>query len=206
MDWWNDLWLNEGFANYMQYKCVDHLFPDWNIMTLFYTENMEYSQKLDGLRSSRAVSAGTTNSTNLVELFDAISYNKAAAIIRMLNSLTGEKNFQHALVEYLNKYAYGNAKGSQLWRVIEKHAALPDGISIASLANDYITQVGYPMIYATLSRNKVTVHNQTRFFFEDGMEGGTQWSIPIYYRTDKESHAKLRWMRHGQSKGVILFH
>ncbi|VDM81350.1 unnamed protein product [Strongylus vulgaris] len=79
MDWWNDLWLNEGFANYMEYKCVDNLFPDWNIMTRFYSENIAYSQEPDGLRSSRAVSSNTSNNTNLMGLFDAISYHKVIA-------------------------------------------------------------------------------------------------------------------------------
>ncbi|PIO69425.1 peptidase family M1, partial [Teladorsagia circumcincta] len=160
MNWWNDLWLNEGFANYMEYRCVDKLFPDWNIMTRFYVENVAFSHEPDGLRSSRAVSTHTSNETNIMGLFDAISYHKAAAIIRMLQSLSGERNFQRSLIQYLNKYAYGNAKGAQLWKIVEKHAVLPHGVSIASLATAYITQVGCPMIYVTLSKNEVIVHNQ----------------------------------------------
>uniref|UniRef100_A0A158PA30 Aminopeptidase n=1 Tax=Angiostrongylus cantonensis TaxID=6313 RepID=A0A158PA30_ANGCA len=120
MDWWNDLWLNEGFANYMEFRCVDRLFPDWNIMTRFYAENVALSHELDGLRSSRAVSSHTFNQTNIIGLFDAISYHKASAIIRMLQSLTGERNFQRSLIQYLNKYAYGNAKGAHLWEIVEK--------------------------------------------------------------------------------------
>uniref|UniRef100_A0A0N4WPD1 Aminopeptidase n=1 Tax=Haemonchus placei TaxID=6290 RepID=A0A0N4WPD1_HAEPC len=165
MNWWNDLWLNEGFANYMEYRCVDKLFPDWNIMTRFYVENVAFSQEPDGLRSSRAVSTHTSNETNIMGLFDAISYHKAAAIIRMLQSLSGERNFQRSLIQYLNKYAYGNAKGSQLWKIVEKHAVLPHGVSIASLATAYITQVGCPMIYVTLSNNEIIIHNQVIPFF-----------------------------------------
>ncbi|CAJ0593765.1 unnamed protein product [Cylicocyclus nassatus] len=202
MDWWNDLWLNEGFANYMEYRCVNKLFPDWNIMTRFYSENIAYSQEPDGLRSSRAISSITANNTNLMSLFDAINYHKAAAIIRMLQSLAGEKNFQRALVQYLGKYAYGNAKGSQLWKMVEKNAALPYGISISDLANAYITQVGYPMIYVTLSRNEVTVHNQTRFFFEDGMEDDQEWPIPIHYRTDSQTESRMQWIRSDHNKVI----
>ncbi|KIH67222.1 peptidase family M1 [Ancylostoma duodenale] len=213
MDWWNDLWLNEGFANYMEFKCVDRLFPDWNIvrkpgrrcrinsveayfqMTRFYAENIAYSQEVDGLRSSRAVSVLTPNNTNIMGLFDAISYHKAAAIIRMLQSLSGERNFQRALVQYLSKYAYGNAKGSQLWKIVEKYATLPYGVSIPSMADSYITQMGYPMIYATLSRNEVTIYNQTRFFYEDGAEDDVEWPIPLHYRTSSQAESKLQWMK-----------
>ncbi|EYC29637.1 hypothetical protein Y032_0006g3090 [Ancylostoma ceylanicum] len=195
MDWWNDLWLNEGFANYMEFKCVDRLFPDWNIMTRFYAENIAYSQEVDGLRSSRAVSTLTPNNTNIMGLFDAISYHKAAAIIRMLQSLSGERNFQRALVQYLSKYAYGNAKGSQLWKIVEKYATLPYGVSIPNMADSYITQMGYPMIYATLSRNEVTVHNQTRFFYEDGAEDDVEWPIALHYRTSSQAESKLQWMK-----------
>ncbi|VDO75962.1 unnamed protein product [Heligmosomoides polygyrus] len=194
MDWWNDLWLNEGFANYMEYRCVDRLFPDWNIMNRFYAENVAFSHEPDGLRSSRAVSSNTANNTNIMGLFDAISYHKAAAIIRMLQSLSGERNFQRSLVQYLNKYAYGNAKGSQLWKIVEKHAVLPHGVSIASLANAYITQVGCPMIFVTLSNSEVTVHNQTRHFFEDGMMDDTEWPIPIHYRTDTQLAERSKWV------------
>lgn len=199
MDWWNDLWLNEGFANYMEYRCVDRLFPDWNIMNRFYAENVAFSHEPDGLRSSRAVSSNTANNTNIMGLFDAISYHKAAAIIRMLQSLSGERNFQRSLVQYLNKYAYGNAKGSQLWKIVEKHAVLPHGVSIASLANAYITQVGCPMIFVTLSNSEVTVHNQTRHFFEDGMMDDTEWPIPIHYRTDTQAESRLQWMKPNHS-------
>ncbi|VDL72833.1 unnamed protein product [Nippostrongylus brasiliensis] len=201
MDWWNDLWLNEGFANYMEYRCVDRLFPDWNIMNRFYAENVAYSHELDGLRSSRAVSSHTLNTTNIMGLFDAISYHKAAAIIRMLQSLSGERNFQRSLIQYLNKYSYGNAKGSQLWKIVEKFAVLPHGVSIASLANAYITQVGCPMIHVSMTKNEVTVHNQTRYFFQDGMSDETEWPIPIHYRTDSQTESRLQWMKVDHNKG-----
>ncbi|KAJ1353380.1 hypothetical protein KIN20_009988 [Parelaphostrongylus tenuis] len=200
MDWWNDLWLNEGFANYMEFRCVDRLFPDWNIMTRFYAENVALSHELDGLRSSRAISSHTFNQTNIMGLFDAISYHKASAIIRMLQSLTGERNFQRSLIEYLNKYAYGNAKGSQLWEVVGKHTTLPHGINIQNLASAYIKQVGCPEIFVTLSDTAITVHSQTRHFFEDGERDDTEWPIPIYYRTDAQPESRLQWMQVDHNK------
>lgn len=138
MDWWNEVFLNEGFANYMEYKCVEHLFPDWSIvsvplifnyytdaltytyfqMSRFYAENLAFSQEPDGFLSSRAIESDDDDS--LLNLFDAINYHKAAAIIHMIAEMAGQKNFQNALVEYLNKYAYSNAIGVDLWKIVEK--------------------------------------------------------------------------------------
>ncbi|VDM57202.1 unnamed protein product [Angiostrongylus costaricensis] len=205
MDWWNDLWLNEGFANYMEFRCVDRLFPDWNIMTRFYAENVALSHELDGLRSSRAISSHIFNQTNIMGLFDAISYHKASAIIRMLQSLTGERNFQRSLIQYLNKYAYGNAKGSHLWEIVEKHAVLPHGISIQSLANAYIKQVGCPEIFVTLSDMEIVVHSQAISVIDRTMilvdafdfSKSSKLNIEVYlnlllYATEEMDH--LAWM------------
>ncbi|KJH46567.1 peptidase family M1 [Dictyocaulus viviparus] len=257
MDWWDDLWLNEGFANYMEYRCVDRLFPDWNIMRRHYIENIAFSHELDGLRGSRAISAQTSNETNIMGLLEEahrmmlrcltgnmdellehnrifdyfvgrsvfLKLSNASAVLRMLQSLIGEENFQRSLIQYLNNYAYSNAKGSHLWEIVEKisallgsptksiqysptlvilvvlvaYAVLPNGISIQSLANAYITQVGCPMIYVTLSDAKIIVHNQTRYFSEDGMQMNTEWPIPIHYRTDIQTESQLQWMNVGYS-------
>lgn len=87
-------------------------------MTRFYAENLAFSQEPDGFLSSRAIESDDDDS--LLNLFDAINYHKAAAIIHMIAEMAGQKNFQAALIEYLNKYAYDNAKGVDLWKIVEK--------------------------------------------------------------------------------------
>ncbi|CAB3408473.1 unnamed protein product [Caenorhabditis bovis] len=197
MDWWNEVFLNEGFANYMEYLCVDELFPDWNIMTRFYAENVAISQDLDGYLSSRAIDS--TGDNNLMNLFDAINYHKAAAIIHMIADMAGFKNFQKALVEYLNKYAYDNTKGEELWRIVEKHSNNP--VAIPSVATSYIAQVGYPLIHLEVTNeSRIIIHNQTRFLFIEGEpvlanRVPQSWPIPIRYRTKDDDESKLHWMR-----------
>ncbi|CAD6194781.1 unnamed protein product [Caenorhabditis auriculariae] len=202
MDWWNDVWLNEGFANYMEYRCVDELYPQWNIMTRFYAENVVFSQETDGLSSSRAIES--SDESNLLNLFDAISYHKAAAIIHMIAELAGQRNFQRALIEYLNKYKYGNARGSQLWNIVEKHAKLAhSGVSIQTLSKAYISQMGYPVIHVGLDGNdKAVVHNQTRLLFTESTDKNDEsWPIPIHYRTSSDDEIKLHWLRHNDKDG-----
>lgn len=198
MDWWNEVFLNEGFANYMEYKCVEHLFPDWSIMSRFYAENLAFSQEPDGFLSSRAIESDDDDS--LLNLFDAINYHKAAAIIHMIAEMAGQKNFQNALVEYLNKYAYSNAIGVDLWKIVEKHANLQGTVSIPDLAKAYTTQVGYPLLTVERTDEGVLVHNQTRFLFAEGdkaeeKRGDWKWPIPISYRDSEHRRKKQHWIQ-----------
>ncbi|PIC54856.1 hypothetical protein B9Z55_003937 [Caenorhabditis nigoni] len=198
MDWWNEVFLNEGFANYMEYKCVDELFPDWSIMSRFYAENLAFSQEPDGFLSSRAIESDDDDS--LLNLFDAINYHKAAAIIHMIAEMAGQKNFQSALIEYLNKYAYDNAIGVDLWKIVEKHANLQGTVSIPDLAKAYTTQVGYPLVTVERTEDGILVHNQTRFLFAEGdkaeeKRGDWRWPIPISYRASDEKKKKLHWIQ-----------
>uniref|UniRef100_A0A1I7UT26 Aminopeptidase n=1 Tax=Caenorhabditis tropicalis TaxID=1561998 RepID=A0A1I7UT26_9PELO len=198
MDWWNEVFLNEGFANYMEYKCVDELFPDWSIMSRFYAENLAFSQEPDGFLSSRAIESDDDDS--LLNLFDAINYHKAAAIIHMIAEMAGQRNFQTALIEYLNKYAYSNAIGVDLWKIVEKHANLQGRVSIPDLAKAYTTQVGYPLVTVERTEEGILVHNQTRFLFAEGEKaeekrGDWKWPIPISYRASEDNKKKLHWIQ-----------
>ncbi|CAI2292767.1 unnamed protein product [Caenorhabditis sp. 36 PRJEB53466] len=198
MDWWDEIFLNEGFANYMEYKCVEELFPDWHIMTRFYAENVAFSQEPDGFLSSRAIESDDKES--LLNLFDAINYHKAAAIIHMVAEMVGQHNFQKALIEYLKKYEYSNAKGVDLWTIVGKHANLHGVVSIPELARAYTTQVGYPLVSVERNGNTIKIHNQTRFLFAEGDDlekerGNAKWPIPISYKVKDEASPKLHWLQ-----------
>ncbi|PAV83375.1 hypothetical protein WR25_16113 [Diploscapter pachys] len=206
MDSWEQLYLNEGFANYLEFQCVDELYPDWDIMSVFYGTNVAYAQESDGLTGARPVSGDDEAEPriDIMGLFDAISYSKSSAVIRMIQELVGERGFQKALIEYLNKYQYSNAKGSQLWKIVEKQANLPDGLSIQKLTDAYISQPGYPVIHVSLNTpSEAVVHNQTRFLFknndgEDSEEDDNKellWPVPLHYKTDADDEVKLQWIK-----------
>ncbi|VDM60614.1 unnamed protein product [Angiostrongylus costaricensis] len=128
------------------------------------------------------------------------STQSASVIMRMVESSLSKRKFRRSLIEYLNKYAYVNAKGSHLWEIVEKQAVLHHGISLQNVANAYIKQPGCPMVFVTFSGKELTVHNQTRYFFYHEMRDDTKWTIPIHYRTDSQPKSRLEWVRAAHNK------
>ena len=97
MKWWTHLWLNEGFASFMEYLAVDDLFPKWRIWTQFIFNEQARALSLDGLANTHAIEIPVHHPGEISEIFDAVSYSKGASIIRMLQDYIGEKNFQKGL-------------------------------------------------------------------------------------------------------------
>lgn len=91
MEWWNDLWLNEGYASFVEFLCVDHLFPEYDIWTQFVTENHCRALELDSLRNSHPIEVPVEDAADIDEIFDDISYCKGASIIRMLHKYIGDE-------------------------------------------------------------------------------------------------------------------
>ncbi|CAD5207452.1 unnamed protein product [Bursaphelenchus okinawaensis] len=198
MKWWNDLWLNEGFANFMEFLCADALHPDWNMMTTYFLDNHLYSTQMDGFHTSHSISTEVEDPNQISSLFDAISYNKGSAILKMVSALTGPNAFQRALQQYLKAYEYNNAEGIDLWNIVQQHANLNVNLTINKLAADWTTQVGYPFIRVSLNEDgtKMTIHNQSRFLYleEERYPNVTErWSIPVMYRSSAIKVPRLTW-------------
>ncbi|MDZ4260637.1 MAG: M1 family metallopeptidase [Candidatus Sungbacteria bacterium] len=118
MDWWNDLWLNEGFASWIEYLAVDHLFPEWDIWTQFVASDFSAALDLDGLKNSHPIEQEVGHPDEISELFDAVSYSKGSVVIRMLQNYLGKEVFAAGLHHYLTRHAYGNAKTSDLRKAL----------------------------------------------------------------------------------------
>uniref|UniRef100_A0AC35TFT3 Aminopeptidase n=1 Tax=Rhabditophanes sp. KR3021 TaxID=114890 RepID=A0AC35TFT3_9BILA len=200
---WNDLWLNEGFCNYMQYICGDALYPEWKVMDLFYQENFVYSMHMDGLLSSHAVSTPVENPAEISSLFDHISYQKGAIVIGMMRKLSGPVAFQNALKEYLVEFAYKNVDSNDLWRMLQKHVDISADVTIKEMAEAWTLQTGFPMVYVTHGRasSEIVVHNQTRFLYLENdrkVTGITEWPIPVHFVTDSIKDSRMAWLKPGQ--------
>ncbi|XP_052246472.1 endoplasmic reticulum aminopeptidase 1-like isoform X2 [Dreissena polymorpha] len=200
MDWWDDLWLNEGFASYVEYLGTDIVDHDWRMGDQFVTDALLRAAYLDSLANSHPISQPVSDPGQINELFDAISYSKGASIIRMLNNYIGEDVFKAGLVSYLNKYNYGNAQTQDLWSSLSEaasHAKL--NTNVTRLMNTWTGQTGYPVVKVTRSRDKMTL-TQSRFLLNTSPNAqngtpspyGYKWEIPFCYTTQTEPERPVK--------------
>uniref|UniRef100_A0A8C4L0C6 Aminopeptidase n=1 Tax=Equus asinus asinus TaxID=83772 RepID=A0A8C4L0C6_EQUAS len=119
MEWWTHLWLNEGFASWIEYLCVDHCFPEYDIWTQFVSADYTRAQELDALDNSHPIEVSVGHPSEVDEIFDAISYSKGASVIRMLHDYIGDKDFKKGMNMYLTKFQQKNAATEDLWESLE---------------------------------------------------------------------------------------
>jgi puromycin-sensitive aminopeptidase len=187
MEWWNDLWLNEGFASWIEYKAVDYLFPEWDMWTQFTFADLGPAMALDGLRHTHPIEAEVKTPHDINELFDAISYSKGASIIRMLEQFLGEETFRRGLVHYLSKHEYGNARTEDLWASLAEVSGQP----VKTIMDTWTKQPGYPYIEvqerASQDGQRALALSQRRFFYDHdpGREesDASLWRIPMGIKT-----------------------
>ncbi|RYR42255.1 hypothetical protein Ahy_A08g038721 isoform B [Arachis hypogaea] len=172
MEWWTDLWLNEGFATWVSYLATDSLFPDWKIWSQFVNESTE-GLRLDGLAESHPIEVEVNHAGEIDEIFDSISYRKGASVIRMLQSYLGAESFQRSLASYIKKHAYSNAKTVDLWNALEEGSGEP----VNKLMSSWTKQMGYPVVSVKVNNQKLEF-NQSQFL-SSGANGEGQWVVPV---------------------------
>lgn len=184
MEWWTHLWLNEGFASYIEYLAVDHMFPSWNIWTQFLHADMRRALTMDGLKHTHSIEVEVHHPSEIAAVFDAVSYSKGASIIRMLAEYLGERDFRDGLRHYLKKHRYGNTETKDLWQALQKVSGKP----VAALMAAWTGVAGYPMLTISESASHLTLE-QSRFFASplSAKENRTKalWRIPVQMMTNK---------------------
>lgn len=165
MAWWDNLWLNESFANMMEYFCIDHLHPDWNVWEDFFTSDALAALRRDALAGVQSVQQEVNNPVEIAMLFDgAIVYAKGARLMLMLMRLMGEKKFLSGLKQYFKKHKYSNTSGDDLWAALQDYAEF----NVKEFMDAWILQPGYPML---------TDGAQQRFLLSGGTDD-TKWPLP----------------------------
>lgn len=145
MDFWEGLWLNEGFATWMSWHSCDTFFPEWKVWQTYVIDSLQAALSLDSLRSSHPIEVPVKKVDELNQIFDAISYSKGSSVLRMISKWLGEDTFLEGVRRYLKKHAYGNTKTSDLW------ASLTDasGRDVSAVMEAWTKKVGYPVISVT---------------------------------------------------------
>eukprot|EP01087_Luapelamoeba_hula_P011055 TRINITY_DN2978_c0_g1_i2.p1 TRINITY_DN2978_c0_g1~~TRINITY_DN2978_c0_g1_i2.p1 ORF type:complete len:911 (-),score=164.43 TRINITY_DN2978_c0_g1_i2:27-2624(-) len=177
MEWWTHLWLNEGFATWIEYLCVDYCFPEWDIWTQFVTNDLGRAFALDGLKSTHPVEVEIYDASEIDEIFDAISYSKGSSIIRMLAAYLGEASFKKGLNFYLNKHQYGNAVTEDLWQAL---AGASDK-DVRALMETWTKQDGYPVVTVDVGDSEGTFKLTQSRFLASGPESSDKstWWVPV---------------------------
>jgi tricorn protease interacting factor F2/3 len=173
MKWWDDLWLNESFATFMGHKAVDTAYPQWTVWQDFVRTQTSGAMGRDSLRGTHPIEARVKDPAEIEELFDEISYGKGASILRMIEAYIGPDSFQKGVGNYLQKFRYSNASGHDLWT----HLQEASGTEVSRIMEAWISKLGFPVITATLSGNKLVLE-QERFLQAGGIEKQT-WPVPI---------------------------
>ncbi|MDP4038415.1 MAG: M1 family metallopeptidase [bacterium] len=211
MDWWTDLWLNEGFASWIEYLAVDHLYPEWQVWSQFVANDYNSARKLDSLANTHPIEIEVNHPGEISEIFDTISYQKGASIIRMLYEYLGENKFRKGLVSYLKKYAYKNAKTIDLWAELEDVSKKP----VKKIMSKWTKTSGLPLV--SIDESKV---KQQRFFVNPKQAEVYQtWPIPLNITTDKKglnflinkkqdkfvNLAKFSWIKPNSGQSTFCF-
>jgi puromycin-sensitive aminopeptidase len=184
MEWWTHLWLNEGFASYIEYLAVDHLFPKWDIWTQFLTMDFQRGMAKDGLLHTHPIEVDVHDPNEIDEIFDDISYRKGSSIIRMLADYLGERSFRLGLQHYLEKHKYKNATTDDLWESLEKVSKKP----VKEIMSSWTRQAGLPLVSVSW-KDKEYTFSQERFFrnpSQRGRDAQRLWPIPFSILTDKK--------------------
>ncbi|XP_063314909.1 puromycin-sensitive aminopeptidase [Pelobates fuscus] len=206
MEWWTHLWLNEGFASWIEYLCVDHCFPEYDIWTQFVFADYTRAQELDALDNSHPIEVNVGHPSEVDEIFDAISYSKGASVIRMLHDYIGDEDFRKGMNQYLTKFQEKNASTEDLWESLEQASGKP----IAAVMSTWTKQMGFPLIYVDSEQNedsRVLKLSQKKFCASGPHLGEDcpQWMVPINICTcEAPSSSKLKILMDKPETTIVL--
>ncbi|XP_074526657.1 endoplasmic reticulum aminopeptidase 1-like [Halichoeres trimaculatus] len=215
MEWWNDLWLNEGFAKFMEFISLDITYPELQVDDFFLGKCFE-AMEVDSLTSSHPVSTPVENPTQIQEMFDDVSYDKGACILNMLRDFLTPEAFEIGIIRYLKRYSYQNTINSHLWESLtdicnsddlneggKKHREFcsksnlqsaaskwfsGDELDVRTIMDTWTLQEGFPLVTVEVRGREVRL-SQERYLKTDdpSLTEGFLWQIPLTYMTSASS-------------------
>ena len=160
MDFWDGLWLNEGFATWMSWYSCNIFYPEWKVWESYVTDNLQSALGLDSLRSSHPIEVPVKRADEINQIFDDISYAKGSCVLRMISKHLGEETFMEGIRQYLKKHAYGNTTTGDLWAALSKAS----GQDVERVADIWTKSVGFPVVTVTEDAKESSIHVQQNRF------------------------------------------
>jgi aminopeptidase N len=184
MKWWDDIWLNEGFATWIANKPVGEWRPDWNVH-LEDAADTQAALGLDSLRTTRAIHMNVEAPDEINQVFDAIAYEKSAGVIRMVEAFVGAEEFRKAVASYIAKYAYSNAAGQDFWTEVARVTGRP----VDRIMRSYVDHPGVPVIAVRnrcVGGNTEITLSQQRFTGTPGAPTppSDPWTVPVCFKAN----------------------
>lgn len=178
MEWWNYLYLNEGFATLMgEVIIADKVFPEFKPKSDFIGDHLNQALALDAKRSSHPIEVDCPTAAQINQIFDSLSYAKAASVLRMLSDYVGEERFLKGVSVYLQNKLYSNGTSKDLWEGISRAT----GLDIVNLMENWVTKIGFPVLTVTETPAGIQVRQDR--FLETGIaeraENETLWNVPL---------------------------
>ncbi|TRX97828.1 hypothetical protein FHL15_001038 [Xylaria flabelliformis] len=164
MDWWEGLWLNEGFATLMSWLSCNHFYPEWRVWENYVADNLQSALGLDSLRSSHPIEVPVKRASEVDQIFDAISYSKGSCVLRMISTYLGEDIFLEGVRRYIKKHAYGNTQTDDLWAALEDASGKP----VREIMSIWTKNVGFPVVQVTENTAENTIHVKQNRFLRTG--------------------------------------
>jgi aminopeptidase N len=192
MKWWDDIWLNEGFATWMANKPLAVWKPEWHV-ELDEVEETQTALALDALRATRAIRTNAETPEEINELFDPIAYEKSAGVIRMVENFVGKDAFRQAVASYIKKYAFGNAAAEDFWNEVTRVTGKP----VDRIMTSYVDQPGVPVLrVASACQGSSTIVKLHQERFSGAPNAGTPatkpWTIPICFKAFPDAPASCQ--------------
>lgn len=181
MKWWNDLWLNESFANMMEYVAIDGLEPSWNVWLDQATSEVVSALRRDSLDGVQSIQTDVNHPDEISTIFDpSIVYAKGGRLLRMLQAYVGDDAMKKGLKLYFETHQYTNTEADDLWNALSEVS----GKDIASFMHAWMTQPGYPVVSAQKDGDTITL-SQKQFFIGPHEDKQRTWPIPLHGAADE---------------------
>jgi puromycin-sensitive aminopeptidase len=183
MKWWNGIWLNEAFATFMELKVTDAFRPEWERWVSFGLARST-AFDTDALQTTRPIEYPVVSPADAEGMFDVLTYEKGAAVVRMLEQYLGEEEFRAGIRKYMANHQYGNTETTDLWDAIEEASGEP----VRRIMDSWIFQGGFPIVSVDVRGDGRVLHiSQERFQYLRDDADDTRWSIPLQVRYALES-------------------